>query len=203
MHFFIVGATGRVGKALLAACTGHQVTALVRRETALPGATTVIGDVLDARAVARAITGDVIITTVGGGTPKDPGKARSTGTQNLIAAARAHGISRIMAVVGAGVLLADATRMRHELAGYPSFLASLAAEHLAVYRALAGSELDWTCICVPDILDGGPTGTQVAKRDYLPDGTGKITAGDIAAFIVREAMQPTYPRARVGLNTRS
>jgi putative NADH-flavin reductase len=205
MHFFVVGATGRTGgRFVAAACSaGHDVTVFVRdRGKAPAGTTAIVGDVLDASALATALTSEhVIVSALGGGGPRSPGKALSEGTANLVAAARACGGRRILAVVGAGVLQADAHRLRNELPSYPAFLAGISAEHAGVYRALRESTLDWTLACAPDIADGAASGRCTATADYLPDGLGRVTTGDIAAFLLGEAERPAFVRTRVGLNT--
>jgi putative NADH-flavin reductase len=207
---FVAGATGRTGKALVAraVAAGHRVTAFVRdraKAAALPGTVAIVeGDILDAAAVAAAVRPEhVIVSTLGGAGPAGPGTALSAGTANLVAAARASGVTRIVALVGAGVLQADATRLRNELPGYPPFLAAIGKEHTAVFHALRDSGLDWTLVCAPDIADADATNTSVVKADYLPDGTGKITTGELAAVILRELEAPAFVRSRVGVNTRA
>src|SRR4051812_15426379 len=113
IQLFVAGASGRTGRAVVerALAAGHQVTALVRsRAKPLPaGATIIEGDVLDAAAVTAAVSREhVIVSTLGGA-------ALAEGTANLVAAARARGVARILALVGAGVLQADATRLRNQL----------------------------------------------------------------------------------------
>jgi putative NADH-flavin reductase len=205
LHFFVAGATGRTGRAFVAAAraAGHRITAFVRRRDGLPdGVAIVEGDVTDASAVARAITREhVVVSTLGGGAPAAPGTALSIGTANLVAAATACGARRVLAVVGAGVLQADEQRLRNALPDYPPFLRGVAVEHASVYRALSGSTLDWTLVGSPNIADGAASGRCVTTADYLPDGTGAVTTGDIAAFLVGEAESPRFARSRVGLNT--
>ena len=205
--FFVAGATGRTGRAFvaLAAAAGHRVTAYVRDRSraAFPdGVALVEGDVLDAPAVQAAIApGHVIVSTLGGGAPNAPGTALSAGTANLVAAAGARGARRILAVVGAGVLQADEQRLRSQLPGYPAFLAAIGKEHTAVYRALRESSLEWTLACAPDIADGPASGRCEVIADYLPRGAGRVTTGDIAAFLLDEAIATAFPCTRVGLNT--
>jgi len=210
LHFAVAGATGRTGRAFVAAAlaAGHRVTAFVRDRAKAAGLGDRVAlhelDLLDAAAVARALAAEhVIVSTLGGGGPQSPGHAISAGTANLVAAARACGASRMLAVVGAGVLQADASTLRSELPQYPPFLRGITAEHHAAYRALADSALDWTLVCVPDLRDGPASGSTIAQVDYMPAGRGAITTGDVAAFLVREAEAPQFHRTRVGLDTRS
>src|SRR5262245_8578812 len=191
MDFFVAGATGRTGRAFVAAAraAGHDVTAFVRDRTKAASLGVTLADSLDALTAQQ-----VVVSALGGG---ELGEV----TASLIDAARERGVARMLAVVGAGVLQADAQRLRNEVPGYPPFLKNITVEHAAVYRALREAPLEWTLVCVPNIIDGAATGAIAAKADYLPDGRGQITTGDIAAFLVCEASARSYVRSHVGLNT--
>jgi putative NADH-flavin reductase len=102
--------------------------------------------------------------------------------------------------VGAGVLQADANRLRHELPDYPPHFRVIGAAHKAFYDALNASALDWTLACTPRLLEGPRTDAFRATPSYLPEGTGSITTEDVAAFLLGEAVEPHHVRQRVGLN---
>src|SRR5262249_30566164 len=111
MKVLVFGSTGGSGRAavneLLA--EGHEVTAFVRRASALDVRSDrlriVEGDAMKPADVERAVQGqDAVIVTLGirenavrvrllgaGRTPMD---IRSTGTRNVIAAMRKHGVSK-------------------------------------------------------------------------------------------------------------
>lgn len=199
MKFLVFGATGRTGTAFAeqALAAGHDVAALVRNPAAsLPaGVAMTTGDVLDATAVASVVHPDhTIVVTLG------QVDALTTGSANVIRAAAAAGARRLLGVVGAGVLQADANRLRHELPDYPPQFRVIGAAHKAFYDALNASALDWTLACTPRITDGPRTDAFRASASYLPEGTGSITTGDVAAFLLGEATDPRYLRQRVGLN---
>lgn len=199
MKFLVFGATGRTGAAFVgqALAAGHDVATFVRNPAAsLPaGVQVATGDVLDAAAVASAVRPDhVIVVTLG------QVDALTTGCANVIRAATAAGARRLLGVVGAGVLQADANRFRHEAPDYPPQFRVIGAAHKAFYDALSGSELDWTLACTPRLLDGPRTGAFQALASYLPEGTGAITTGDVAAFLLGEATDPHHVKQRVGLN---
>jgi uncharacterized protein len=135
----------------------------------------------------------IVVSTLGG--------AVGAGTANLVAAATAAGARRMLALVGAGVLQLDDTRLRNEAPDYPPFLREIGKQHMAAYHALRDSTLDWTLVCVPNIVDGPATGSFKSAANVLPAGSGRITTGDIAAFLLREVEAPSFVRSRVGLNT--
>ncbi|MEO3886464.1 NAD(P)-dependent oxidoreductase [Nonomuraea sp. B5E05] len=106
MHVFLAGATGVLGHhvvpRLLAA--GHRVTALTRGRRPVPdGAAAVRGDVRDAQGLALAVreaAPDVImhqLTDLSGGDPAANADLRKVGTRNMVDAALAAGVRRIVA----------------------------------------------------------------------------------------------------------
>ena len=92
----------------------------------------------------------------------------SAGTRCIAEASAAVGGSRLLGVVGAGVLQADATTLRNELPGYPERLRAIGAEHQRVSDVLASTDLSWLLVCTP--------------------------------LLVREAVEPTLSRVRLGVN---
>ncbi|MFB4299663.1 NAD-dependent epimerase/dehydratase family protein [Actinomadura sp. NTSP31] len=110
MRIFLAGATGVIGRHLLPLllADGHQVTGTSQSPEGVAqfkaaGATGVRLDVFDRDAVKRALAEaapDVVIhqlTALGGGSSADNARIRRTGTRNLVDAAHAAGIQRIIA----------------------------------------------------------------------------------------------------------
>ncbi|RZU19167.1 nucleoside-diphosphate-sugar epimerase [Kribbella rubisoli] len=103
MRIFIAGATGVIGRRLvpLLVADGHEVTALSRRSQ-VPGVTTVQGDVYDAaalREVVAAARPDVVMHQLTDLTSRDfaaNGRIRREGTRNLVDAALAAGVRRVI-----------------------------------------------------------------------------------------------------------
>ncbi|WTX00004.1 NAD(P)-dependent oxidoreductase [Streptomycetaceae bacterium NBC_01309] len=110
MHVFVAGATGAVGRLLLPllVADGHRVTALTRGESGAAavlaaGGTPVVGDVYDAAGLAgvlRAASPDVVmhqLTDLSRGDLAANARIRTVGTRNLVDAALASGVRRIVA----------------------------------------------------------------------------------------------------------
>jgi putative NADH-flavin reductase len=200
MDIVVFGARGRVGSAVVsqALAAGHRVTALVRESKGLPthpSLEVVVGDVLDAEATLGAMReGAVAISVLGG---ED---AIVRGNQNVLAAATACGVRRVLGVSGAGVLQADATHLRSDMPDYPARFRVVGAAHRAFYDALVASGLDWTLVCTPNIVDGGADAPLTASADVLPSGTFQVTTGAVAAFLLREAAEGRFVKRRVGVN---
>jgi nucleoside-diphosphate-sugar epimerase len=110
MRVFLAGATGVLGSRIVPLLVerGHTVTAMTRRPeltTALGalGAEPVVADAYDARALAAAVAAarpDAVmhqLTDLGGGDSRANARLRVHGTRNLVDAARAAGVGRIVA----------------------------------------------------------------------------------------------------------
>jgi nucleoside-diphosphate-sugar epimerase len=123
MRVFLAGATGAIGRRLVPqlVAAGHEVVATTTSPSKLDlvrglGATPVVVDGLDAAAVGEAVARarpDAIVhemTALGGGpdlrhfdrTFARTNELRTTGTENLLAAARAAGVERFVAQSYAG-----------------------------------------------------------------------------------------------------
>lgn len=110
MRIFLAGATGVIGRRVvpLLIGSGHQVTGLVRRSVDADwlrglGAEAVVGDVFDRDGVLRAVrraAPDVVmhqLTDLKGVDFQANSEMRKTGTRNLVDAALAAGVRRVVA----------------------------------------------------------------------------------------------------------
>lgn len=110
MHIFLAGGTGVLGRHILPLlrAQGHRVTALTRSGDGAAairsmGASAVIGDVRDREKLIRivgAAAPDVVmhqLTDLSGGSSDANARIRTIGTRNLVDAARAAGVRRIVA----------------------------------------------------------------------------------------------------------
>lgn len=198
MRIAIYGATGQVGKSIVAeaARRGHDVTALSRHAAELPaGVAWTHGDLSDAQTVAAvARQHDVIVTA--NGPSRVPGEdpfAFASLIENL---SRAAGSTRILVVGGAGSLEA-APGLR--LVDTPEFPAEYKQEALATAAALeylrSQSQADWTYLSPAPIFPAGePTGRYVVGAD-TPAGTS-ISGEDFAIALVDEIENPRHRSER-------
>ena len=110
MRIFLAGATGVIGRRVvpLLRARGHSVTGFVRRDADADwlrslGAKAVRGDVFDTDGVRRAVAlaaPDVVmhqLTDLKGGNRQANSEMRVTGTRNLVDAALAAGVRRVVA----------------------------------------------------------------------------------------------------------
>jgi nucleoside-diphosphate-sugar epimerase len=162
MNILVIGATGGSGRAVCDALLerGHHVTALARRASALPAHTDlerVDGDATDRATLDAVLPGhDAVVVTLGISEPAlrvrlrgaqgTADNVRSRGTGELIRAARAAGVRRVVVQSSYGVgptrdLLRFIDRALFALMIKPQIFDSELQESL-----LRGSELDWTIV---------------------------------------------------------
>jgi putative NADH-flavin reductase len=206
-RLLVFGATGRTGRRVVAAAVrrGVPVGVFVRDAGRAPaGAQEVhLGDVRDPAQVRAAVReGDVVVSALGGQPSDAEGGVVRDGGRQLAETARANGASRLLGVVGAGVLQRDATRQRHQAEDYPAVFRGIGAEHEALHRSFRDAGIGWALVCTPRLVDAEPTARMIALADYLPDGTGTVTTGDVAELLLDLATAPIPRTGRFGVNTR-
>lgn len=206
MKLALFGATGRTGRPLLdmALADGHRVTVLARNPSKLPpgkySLTIQLGDVLDADAVEDVVFGQEAVISTLGLDANQAADAYSRGVANIVAAMRANGVRRLVVMAGAGILLDPATgRLRSESPTYPAAYLPYAAEHRRIYELLQRSDLDWTLVCPPSMVDAAASGAVRSAVDTLPAGGSRITYADAARFAYDQLGENSHLRQRVGI----
>ncbi|HEX2915314.1 MAG TPA: SDR family oxidoreductase [Chloroflexia bacterium] len=201
----VFGASGNVGQHLVREALNRTniVTAFIRDKqkfnVSYPELRLTEGDVSDAGAVAEAIKGqDAVLAALGAGLNSNL-DIIWLGLENIIKGMQQNGVRRIISVGSAGVLQADAQTLRRDALGYPTMFKGVSGAHLKAYEALRGSGLDWTFVCPPNMPEGDSTDNFKVQADYLPEGEGRITTGDVALFMLRELENGQYIQRRVGL----
>lgn len=157
MKIALLGATGNIGSRTVttAVAAGHDVIAYARRPEAveaMPGVTTVKGELDDTAALAAAISGaDALIVSITGPI-KDKTFARRT-TATIIEAARTAGVPRVVLVsaFGAGDTAAKASGFARLI--YRTVLRGFLDDKAAAEQLLAGSGLDWTVVFPVNLKD--------------------------------------------------
>lgn len=218
MNIALFGATGTVGKSILAEALrrGHNVTAVVRDPSRLAeadlqetgtgaakskqGTLRVIeGDILMPDSISKAAEGrDVVISAYG---PRfgDEDEMQEA-TRCLIEGTRRGGARRLIAVGGAGSLEVAPGVKLMDTPEFPEEIRPLARAHneaLALYQA---SDLDWTVICPPAVIEPGiRTGQFRIGLDRLitdERDQSRITIEDYAVALLDEVEDPQFPGAR-------
>jgi len=206
MKVVIFGATGFSGKAILKETLSkqHEVTVLVRNKSAVSiqdkNLTIVEGNVLDRQAVAVVLKNcDAVIQClgVGGKGNAKPTTFISDATKIIVEEMEEQDIKRliVMSNVGAGnsVSFQPWIFTKIILPYFMKWLKVLIDDKNRMEPIIMNSQLDWTIVRCPKILDKTANGT------YNPTLDGKrlklsITLGDIAIFIVQLLTDASYSK---------
>lgn len=192
MKLAIFGATGTVGRELLtqALDAGHDMRVLVRDPAGLPSErnrlAVVQGTVKDPAGVKRTVDGcDAVLSTLGARRADDH-DTRRTGTENVIAAMHQSSIKRL--VVMGGFHLAfpgDPNNVGRKLIVPIIKLMGVVVQDTAAMGAVVlASELDWTLVRSPRVVNGRPTGS--FRTGTLKLGPwDKVKRSDVASFMLR------------------
>jgi putative NADH-flavin reductase len=183
---------------------GHKVSAFVRDKSKIsiqsPQLSLIEGNVLDSQRVAESIKGHEIVLSALG---KLDATERVQAIENIIAGMQLHGVSRIIAIGGVGCLQITETMRYQQSPSFPPFFIKTSLAHWEVCTRLSASGLEWTFVCPPEIPDGERTGSYTTVANYIPAGAGNyggsISTGDLADFMLSEAIARNFVRARVGI----
>jgi putative NADH-flavin reductase len=196
----IFGASGATGLALTqqAFARGFSVTAFVRSQAAgtklPPGATVVVGNLLDRGDVARAVTDcDAVICAIGP-RPSSPEPFCSEATKNIIDAMQATCVRRLICLTGA--MVGDYPHlswfMRMMRNSYQRQQPALAADRTEQERLVAASGLQWTAV-KPPRLTSGAARERVRSGENLKVGAfASISRADLARFMLDEVESLEY-----------
>lgn len=196
MKIAILGASGRTGRLLVeqSLAASHTVRALVRDPKKLPidhpQLEIVRGDATDAAAVRQLVEGcDVVLSALG-----PTGSATelcSAAARHLIAAK----VRRYVSVSGAGLdVPGDAKDFIGKVVSFivrtvsPGIFADKVLEH----SLLAASDLAWTLVRPPQLLDGPSRGPVRVRLDRAPGNS--VPRVDLAAFVLKAAFDDTLIR---------
>ncbi|WP_327004857.1 NAD(P)H-binding protein [Dactylosporangium sp. NBC_01737] len=203
MKVTVFGATGGIGRQLIeqGLRLGHEMTAVVRRDVGIPGATVVRATLDDAAALEQAVAGrDAVLTALGhrrGGPPT----VQADGARAAVAAMRATGVRRIVSVDAAGRVADRGDSLLMRVVAKPLVQLALKAsfEDLAeAERVLRASGLDWTLISPPRLTDGGhrPYRTVV---DRNVRGGRTLSRADVADAMLKSLNDDAHIHRRVNI----
>lgn len=185
MRIVVVGASAGTGRQVVeqARQRGHEVVAVSRRGTGLPGVTDVRGDATDPTVVARAVGdgADAVVLAIGGTAGTD--RNRTEVTRAVLTALPDGGVGRVVAHSSLGV--GDSGRF---LPGPIRLFTSLVlrtalADHAAQEDLVRASGVPWTIVRPGGLTDKPATGRVVALEEPSPFAA-TISRADVAAFIL-------------------
>ena len=200
MKIIVFGASGGTGLEIVkqALEAGYSVTAFVRNPVKLdithPDLRLFRGDVLDATAVENAVAGqEAVISALGPTRPPVPGMME-TAARNIVAAMQKADIRRLISTTGAGVRdpLDQPKLIDHLMKGLLTLLAGeILRDSAANVEILRASDLDWTIVRYPRLLDAPHTGKY--RVGYIGKDSGsQLSRADGADFVLKELVQGKY-----------
>lgn len=223
MKLTIIAATGGVGRQLLAQALdeGHDVTAVARNPAKLLAgrpARIVTADLAapDAQVLESAVAGaDAVLSALGPHNNSDAGIA-APGTAAIIAAMRAAGVLRIVAISASPVATTPSPGRPHPPRHDPGdgFIMRQAGVRIAktlfgkVYDDLARMEdllresgLDWTVLRPPQLTGKPLTGRYRTAVGRNVRGGRSIPRADVAHYMLAVLGQPDTTGQVIGIAT--
>ncbi|MDB5201387.1 MAG: putative NADH-flavin reductase [Ferruginibacter sp.] len=208
MTITIFGATGMVGKYLVQQALLQDFTVrafgrniLTKQYDHNEKLHLFSGALFDETQVREAIRGTDVVLSALGGAFDGTDKTRSLGMKNIVLQMEKENVKRIVAIGGMGTLDSEDDEPIMNTAGYPKQFFAVGKEHYKAYEFLKASNLDWTFVCPPDILDAPATGSFHTAANHPPkENTFKINAGDLALFMLSEMKENHYLQQRVGIS---
>ncbi len=180
---------------------GRNVESLIDYDLRNENFEAVKGYVFDENDVFDAVKGSNAVLSALGGSFDGTDKTRSLGIKNIVNQMEKAGVKRIVALGGLGILNADDNSLIMDKPTYPKEFLPVGKEHLQAYLYLKNSNLDWTIVGSPDLVEAEATGEYVTAADRPPTpNVGKINAGNLALFMVSEVAQNQYLHHRVGIS---
>jgi putative NADH-flavin reductase len=205
-NIIVFGASGRTGKMVVqyALEAGHRVTAFDHNHTLAithPQLNLLQGSVYDTEMVFEAIKGhDVVISTLGvRQIDGDAVNLMSDAMKVFVEVMETQGIKRVLAVGGLAVLQLNENMQLIDKPDYPAEYKNVGEGHNKVYKVLRVTDLDWTFVGCPDIIDGVKTGHYNVNKNYPAKGKFQIFTGDLADFILKEMEANQFLKTRVGI----
>jgi putative NADH-flavin reductase len=178
---------------------------LVRKEPSAaprPGLITVLGNILDASSLDRAVHGqDAVLCALGHKQFFRPTRILSEGTRNLIGSMRRHGVRRFVCETALGI--SDAwwqMGLYYTLFVRPVIVPLYFWDKVRQEAVIRASELDWT-IVRPGALTNGPQRGQYRHGPRVGHWlwTVRISRADVAAFMLDQLTDGRYVRTVVGV----
>lgn len=195
MKVLVIGSTGRLGSRVVnaALAAGHEVTALARDPSAIDvagreGLRVVRGDVLDVASLEAALEGQDAAVSCLGPRKRSEKSLRTEGMRNIIAAADAAGVRRLVALsaFGVGDSLAHLRRTTFVFSRIilPVFLKAQFEDMARMEDLVRETELE-SVIVRPSALTDKPATRAVKVAAETEKAGSAIPFADVADFMVQ------------------
>jgi putative NADH-flavin reductase len=205
MNFLLLGASGSVGRCILAQglARGHTIRAQTRDAVRLAGQPAgievVAAEPTDAAALARLVAGQQAVIMSLGAAPGQRTTLFSDVTAELCRAMTAAGVKRLVAITGVG---AGETRGHggfiYDRLIYPLFTRPLYEDKDRQERIIRQSALDWVIVRPAPFRTTARSRPFQAVTEVRPGMTlRRITRDEVAAFVLDQLTSDQYLRKAV------
>jgi putative NADH-flavin reductase len=202
VEVLIIGATGGTGRQLVeqALTVGHEVTALVRDPEKIRARherlRVVQGDILDFNSLDLAVASqEAVLSSLGTKSVFKPVIVFSEGTSNLLRAMTKHGVRRLIYITGIG---AGDSRGHggffYDKIILPIFLKRIYQDKDKQEELIRKSDRNWTIVRPGFLTNGPPKGNYRVLTDLTGVTVGRISRGDVAAFMLAQLNSDRYLR---------
>jgi putative NADH-flavin reductase len=204
MKIIVFGATGRTGRLIVtqALAKGHTVTVYARATEGLPQdphLRVIQGEVFDFAAVVDAIRGHRAVLSALGARTRKKADVLAGGIPNILEGMRQEYVNRLIVLGAAGVHPAYG-KYQNALTTMGLWVAKKTVlkhpfiDQATQERLLAASDVDYTIVRAPRLMDGPFTGTYRVLPDALPPGALRINRADVADFMLLQLTDPRFHR---------
>ena len=205
MKIIVFGGTGQTGKLIItqALAKGHSVTAFARHPEALPQDSqlrVIKGDVADFAAVVDAMHGQrAVLSALGARTRKKSDGILARAIPNILEGMRQEYVTRLV-VLGAAGVAPDYGKYHTALTTFAIWVARQTvlrhpyADQAAQERLLQNSDVNYTIVRTPRLVDGPFTARYRVLPDALPPGPLRVSRADVADFMLLQLTDPRFHR---------
>jgi putative NADH-flavin reductase len=204
MKIIVFGANGRTGKLIVtqALAKGHAVTAYARTTEGLPQdphLRLIQGDVFDFGAVVDAIRGHRAVLSALGANTRKKSDVLAQAVPHILEGMRQEYVNRLI-VLGASGVHPDWGKYQNALTVMALWIAKKTVlkhpfvDQATQERLIAASDVDYTIVRAPRLMDGPLTGTYRVLPDALPSGALRINRADVADFMLQQLTDPRFHR---------
>ncbi|KZB81742.1 NAD(P)-dependent oxidoreductase [Amycolatopsis regifaucium] len=207
MKLTVFGATGGVGTEVVkqALAAGRHVTAVVRDPSRLEVEDelleVVVAELSEHGALTEAVSGRDVVISALGARERRPTTVVTDGAHAALAALRSAGGRRLLLVSASGPFVDGdgffTGNVVKPILG--KVLRHPFADMVAAERIVRASELDWTIVRPPRLLNGPHTGVIAARTDGNVRGGFSINRADVADYLLRAASDDSLIRQTVSI----
>ena len=205
MKALIIGATGRLGNALITQLSseGWEISVLVRSTFRVKQKNKLKaiykGNVLDLNSLLEAIRDiDVVFNAIGAKQFWNPLTIFSEGVRNIMDAMQQSGVKKYVGV-GPATILDDPVEGLRGDKGLPSILKHLFDDNVRLLKIVESYSIPWVIVCPNFMPNGQLTENYRLQKNLLPENGTKASVEDVAHALVRLSQDPEYENHRVGI----